>query len=449
MHFKTRPFKHQTQCLKDIGDRPYYALFLEPGLGKTKISIDLIANRKLQHSKYPTLVVCPNTLVDNWVDEVHKHSDLTCTTLTGTKSKRKDKLLGTYDIYIINYEGTRIIWRDLVDKRFSCLILDESTCVKNVTTKQSKACLEISRSVKNKYILSGTPIMNNPLDIFGQYRILDPSMFGTSYYRFKYRYAVWGGYGGYQVVKWVNMGEYNHRVASCCTHMTKDQCLDLPAKLYQTVKFDLPEDQQQVYADLKKGFIAEFRDAVVTAPVVLTRLMRFSQITAGFTKDVEGEEHDFTKNPKLDWLCDFVNNLDPKRKIVVFCRFTREIRLVEEALSKADITFVRVSGETKDRISVVKQFNSDDATRVFIGQLQTTGIGINLTSASYVVFMTNSYSYGERIQAEDRCHRIGQANNVTYIDLLYRGTIDVQILRTLKNKQSLANMVTKDLVRMV
>jgi SNF2 family DNA or RNA helicase len=108
MHFKTRPFKHQTQCLKDIGDRPYYALFLEPGLGKTKISIDLIANRKLQHSKYPTLVVCPNTLVDNWVDEVHKHSDLTCTTLTGTKSKRKDKLLGTYDIYIINYEGTRI-----------------------------------------------------------------------------------------------------------------------------------------------------------------------------------------------------------------------------------------------------------------------------------------------------------------------------------------------------
>jgi SNF2 family DNA or RNA helicase len=225
--------------------------------------------------------------------------------------------------------------------------------------------------------------------------------------------------------------------------------LDLPAKLYQTVKFDLPEDQQQVYADLKKGFIAEFRDAVVTAPVVLTRLMRFSQITAGFTKDVEGEEHDFTKNPKLDWLCDFVNNLDPKRKIVVFCRFTREIRLVEEALSKADITFVRVSGETKDRISVVKQFNSDDATRVFIGQLQTTGIGINLTSASYVVFMTNSYSYGERIQAEDRCHRIGQANNVTYIDLLYRGTIDVQILRTLKNKQSLANMVTKDLVRMV
>jgi len=211
----------------------------------------------------------------------------------------------------------------------------------------------------------------------------------------------------------------------------------------------LPEQQQKVYNDLKKGFIAEFRDTVVTAPVVLTRLMRFSQITAGFTKDVEGVEHDFISNPKLDWLCDFINNLDATRKVVVFCRFTREIRLVEQALSKHNITFVRVSGETKDRISIVKQFNGDDETRVFIGQLQTTGIGINLTAASYVVFMTNSYSYGERVQAEDRCHRIGQTKNVTYIDLLYRNSIDVSILRTLKNKESLANMVTKDLVRMV
>jgi len=215
------------------------------------------------------------------------------------------------------------------------------------------------------------------------------------------------------------------------------------------VKFDLPDVQQGVYTDLKKGFIAEFRDAVVTAPVVLTRLMRFSQITAGFTKDVEGEYHDFDTNPKLDWLCDFVNNLDVKRKVVVFCRFTREIQLVEKALSEHGITFVRVSGETKDRISVVKRFNSDDETRVFIGQLQTTGVGINLTSASYVVFMTNSYSYGERVQAEDRCHRIGQTKNVTYIDLLYRSSIDVSILRTLKNKESLATMVTRDLVRMV
>jgi len=246
------------------------------------------------------------------------------------------------------------------------------------------------------------------------------------------------------------MGEFTDRIASCSIYKTKDQCLDLPAKLYQVVKFDLPEDQLKVYTDLKKGFIAEFRDTVVSAPVVLTRLMRFSQITAGFTKDVEGVEHDFTSNPKLDWLCDFISNLEESRKVVVFCRFTREIQLVEEALQRSGITFVRVSGSTKDRIGCVKRFNSDTGgVRVFVGQLQTTGIGINLTAASYVVFMTNSYSYGERVQAEDRCHRIGQDKNVTYIDLLYKNTIDVNILRTLKNKESMAHMVTKDLIRMV
>jgi SNF2 family DNA or RNA helicase len=397
----------------------------------------------------PTLIVCPNTLIDNWVDELSKHSDLSCVTLTGTKAQREDKLMYTKDVYIINYEGARIMWKNLVLRRFKCLILDESTCVKNPQALQSKACLEISRSVPNRYILSGTPVMNNPLDIFSQYRILDPSIFGASYYRFKYRYAIWGGYNNYQVIKWVNMGEFNERVGRCAIYKTKDQCLDLPAKLYQTVKFDLPEPQQQVYTDLKKGFIAEFRDNVVSAPIVLTRLMRFSQITAGFTKDVEGEEHVFDENPKIDWLCAFINDIGEHNKTVVFCRFTREIQLVERALTEHGIKFVRVSGETRDRIERVKQFNTDPSIRVFIGQLQTSGIGINLTAASYCVFMTNSYSYGERVQAEDRCHRIGQTKNVTYIDLLFRNTVDINIYRTLQNKESLANMVTKELIKMV
>ena len=142
------------------------------------------------------------------------------------------------------------------------------------------------------------------------------------------------------------------------------------------------------------------------------------------------------------------NNLDKDNKVVVFCRFTNEIRLLERALDGSGVEYVRVSGETKDRIARVKQFNTDPRRRVFIGQLQIAGIGINLTSASYVVFMTNSYSYGERVQAEDRCHRIGQTKNVTYIDLLYRNTVDINIHRTLRNKESLASMVTKDLVKM-
>ena len=177
--------------------------------------------------------------------------------------------------------------------------------------------------------------------------------------------------------------------------------------------------------------------------------MRFSQITAGFTKDTEGIEHEFTKNPKVAWLTDFIDNLPVESKVVVFCRFRREIKMVEEALRAKDIGYTSVHGDVKDRIERVRKFNTLKDTRVFIGQLQTAGIGINLTSASYCVFMSNSYSYGERAQAEDRLHRIGQSKNVTYIDLLARGTIDERIHRILRKKESLAGMVTGDLVRMV
>lgn len=258
-----------------------------------------------------------------------------------------------------------------------------------------------------------------------------------------------GGYMNKQPIYWRNMDDLKRRVHSCAIRKTKDECLDLPDKLYQVVHIDMTDEQAEIYLKLKQDFIYEFKDVTVTAPIMLTRLMRFSQITAGFTKDVEGIEHEFKVNPKVDWLVEFISELPLTAKVVVFCRFRREISMVESALSSAFIGHTSVHGGIDDRIERVKKFNEDEETRVFIGQLQTTGMGINLTAASYCVFMSNSYSYGERVQAEDRTHRIGQTRNVTYIDILARNTVDVGIHRALKKKESLAGMVTGDLVKMV
>jgi len=449
MKFKTKCFDHQLECFNLIKDEAYYGLFAEPGLGKTKIALDVITYNIEKNKKYKALVVCPNTLVENWSDEIRKHSDLSCIMLLGSRSARLKKLSWDAQIYIINYESTRTLNKELRDKGFDHLILDESTAVKNFKSLQSKACYDISTVIKNKLIMSGTPIMNSPLDIFAQYKILDARIFGISYYRFRGRYAVMGGYMNKQPIQWRNLDDLKRRIYMCAVRKTKDECLDLPDKLYQVVHIDITKEQQEVYTKLKQDFIYEFKDAVVTAPIVLTRLMRFSQITAGFTKDTEGIEHEFKKNPKVDWLIDFIDGLPHKAKVVVFCRFRREIAMVEQALRKLSIGYVSVHGGTDERIEKVKQFNTDDNTRVFIGQLQTAGIGINLTSASYCVFMSNSYSYGERVQAEDRTHRIGQTRNVTYIDILARGTIDEKIHRLLKKKESLAGMVVGDIVKMV
>lgn len=441
MSIKTKLFEHQKEGFERFKDEPYGALFFECGLGKTLTAIAIIDYRKARKPGYKTLVVCPNTIVENWKDEVEMHTDMSSLPLVGTKQRRTKILKETSDVYIINYESARILYKELIDKEFDCVVLDESTAVKNPKSLQSKACYDICRVSRDKLILTGTPIMNNPLDMFGQYRCLNINIFGPSFYAFRHRYAIMGGYMQYQVVQWINMEEFRQRVGACALRKTKEECLDLPDKLYQTVRLDLPQEQDKVYKALKTQFLAEFNESVITAPVVITRLMRFSQITAGFTKDVTGEEHGFTKNPKVDWLLDFLHNLEAGGKVIVFCRFLYELKSLCKALGDNNIGFVEVYGATTDRIERIKSFNTSPDIKVFVGQLQTTSLGVNLTSAQYAIFFSNSYSYGMRVQAEDRIHRIGQSKNVTYIDLVMRGTIDEGIHTTLKNKQSLSNMV--------
>jgi len=446
---KTELFDHQSDVLEMLKLEPYYGVFMEQGTGKTLTLIAYLDWVKKRNKTVTALVVCPNTITDNWLDEVSKHSDLSCIVLSGTKPTRLKRLTHEADVFIINYESTRILARELKEKKFDVLILDESQNIKHFKSLQSKACYDISQSIPKRYILTGTPVTQSPLDIFAQYRVLDPSIFGISFYRFRNRYAVMGGFMGKQPIQWRNMDSFKQRVFACAVRKTKAECLDLPDKLYQVIKLDLPDQQAHLYKTLKKEFIFEFSGAVVTAPIVLTRLMRFSQITAGFTKDVEGNEHEFEKNPKVTWLIDFLNDLPVTDKVVVFVRFKKEIAMLERAFGVHGIKSTAIHGAIKDRISRIKRFNEDKDTRVFIGQIQTAGVGINLTAASYCVFMSNSYSYGDRIQAEDRLHRIGQTRNITYIDLLMRNTVDVRIHSVLRKKESLAGMVTGDIVRMV
>jgi SNF2 family DNA or RNA helicase len=428
-------------------NQPYYGLFAEPGLGKTKIVLDILSNYKLTNPNMKALVVCPNTLVENWADEVVKHSDLSYVLITGTPSVKKSLITKEADVHVINYEATRTLWKELKAVGYDYLILDESTAVKNPKSQQAKACVEIAETCGRRIIMTGTPIMNSPLDLFAQYKVLDRSIFGVNYYRFRNRYAVMGGYMNKQAIGWKNMHDFKMRVFSCAIRKTKDECLDLPDKLYQVERIDLTPEQTKIYQKLKEEFIFEFKDVTVMAPTILTRLMRFSQITAGFTKDTEGVEHAFKINPKIDWLSNFIGGLDNHLKVVVFCRFRREISMCEEALRKLGIQSVSIHGDSTERIEKVKLFNTSPDIRVFIGQSQTAGIGINLTGGHYCIFMSNSYSYGDRVQCEDRLHRIGQDSNVTYIDLIARNTVDVAIHRALRKKENLANMVVGDIIK--
>ena len=444
---KTPLLKHQSSAVDLIANKTYYAMLWECGCGKTLGVIAIIACRKQRFPKYRTLVVCPSTLLENWQEEIDKHSNLSSVLLVGSKDKRIKLLSKVADIYIINYEGLRVI-EDKLKYKFNLIVFDESQNLKQHTSLQSKAGYAVAKTTPHRLILTGTPIYNHVLDIFGQYRVLSDNIFGSSFRVFRAKYALMGGYMGKQVITAINTEDLSHKMSLCSDMKTKDQVLDLPPRVYETVRVDLPDEQVKVYKQLKTEFLAMFNNKEVTGPVIVTRLMRFSQITAGFIKNIDGDEEPFKTNPKLDWLIDWLN--EHKHKVVIFVRFLKEIAELEGRLKKNGTNFVSIYGAITDRQSLVNKFNSDPDCRVFIGQIDTASAGINLQSASYCIFLSNSYSYGDREQAESRIHRQGQkAKSCTYIDVIARDTIDERILKVLRSKQSVANMLVADLKEVV
>lgn len=440
MAITTTLLKHQAEDLQIIKNKNFYAILYDCGCGKTLETLAIIDERKTRFPKYKTLVVMPNTLIENWMEEIAKHSDLTCVALRGTKDKRVALLSTPVDIFLINYEGARLIPDELMAAMFDLIVCDESQALKGHTTLQSKAVFRIAMSCPHRLILTGTPIHNSPLDCYGQFRVLSPDIFGNSYYKFRARYAVMGGFLDKQIIKYINMGDFKNKILKSSIIRRKEEVLDLPPRTYETVRVELTDDQRRMYNQLRDAFITEMKDAIITAPVVLTRLIRFSQITAGFYKDITGKETSYEKNPKQEWLVEWLK--EHGYKTVVFVRFIKELKDLEERLRKSNIQFVSIYGDVRDRIGRVNEFNNRSDIQVCIGQLDTAGQGINLQSASYCVFLSNNYSYGDREQAESRIHRQGQkAQNCTFIDVVYRETIDEKVLKILKRKENLANML--------
>lgn len=443
--FHLEPYKHQKVGLALCQRRKNFGLFMEMGTGKTKVILDLLGNYyKDGQVKRPSLIVAPVAVINNWKREATLNQPhLRVVVAQGTQGKKllaMDQVKqGLADVVVINYESLWRLAEDFSIEWFA-MVLDESTRIKHRGTQQAKAIIKLGRAASRKYIMTGTPAPNSPLELYNQIRFLDESVFGSSWYAFRDRYAIMGGYGGYQVLGWKNLPELTQKLASISYRVLKKDCLDLPEKVYKEYRMPMEKDQAKFYKELADDLITTIAGTDIVATVVLAKLTKLRQIASGFVYRDDGATINLDKNPKLDQLEILLQEIAPRHKVVIWTSFREELTLVSAICSKLGLKWVKLDGtiNAKERDNVVQNFQNDETVRVFIGQQHAGGIGITLTAADYCIFFSNDYSHEIRVQAEDRLHRIGQRNQVTYVDLIMKGTLDSTIRRMLTNKEQLA-----------
>jgi len=407
------------------------------------------------------LIVAPTSVCAVWPKEFDDYAAFpyTIRTLLGDKAKRLKELddlerfpYQHLKVAVINYEA---VWRDevfdaLLTYDADLIICDESQRIKTFDTAQSKAMHQLGDKARYKLILSGTPVQNQAVDIFSQYRFLDPTIFGDNFYAFRNRYCEMGGFNRKQIVRYRDLDTLIRKEHSIAYRVTKDEALDLPEQTFENRVVPMSKKERSIYDRLRRDSYAELDGGgTITATTVLTKLLRLQQFTGGFLVEDNAAQPRLVSRGKLDALEDILQDyvVEGRKKLVVFARFLPEIHEIEtlcqKVLGKAGMRAVTIYGDIKkeQRGDIVHQFQTDPATTVFVGQIDTAGTGITLTAADTCVYYSVNFNYAAYSQSLSRIHRIGQKNRCTYIHLVAEKTIDETILQALAKKEDLAKTV--------
>ncbi len=450
----TSLYAHQQAAYEIAVTLDHTALLMEQGTGKTLVAIAAAGHRYLQGQVKRLLVVAPLSVLSEWRRQFREHTAFPhrIEVLTGSMALRSRTLKDWEDtsglqVVVINYDGAWRMLEDLVEWKPDMVIADESQQIKNGQAQRSKALHILGKRTRYRMILTGTPVAQSPLDFFSQYKFLDPSIFGNSYVRFRDRYAIMGGYGGYQVVGYQNLEELAAKAHSIAYRVTKAEALDLPPIVNQTVYARLKATSQRAYDTMAQESLLKVGNGTVTAPIILTQMLRLQQITGGFIPTPGGEVAPIGTE-KLEALEETLDGLmDAGKKVVIFARFIPEIKAISERLTSSGINHVTLVGgvTSAGREEAIRQFQENPTVRVFLAQIATGGLGITLTAADTAIFYSVDYSLINYEQAKARIHRIGQTQKVTYINIVAEGTIDEEVLEALQGKLDLAHMVVDEL----
>ena len=462
---RAKLFRHQVRAanmaLIQLSSKPSagFGLLFEMGCGKTLTAIAIMGALYRQRKITRVLVVAPSSVCSVWPHDLAAFAAFPyeVRVLLGEKKQRLEALHSLTDypntanrllVAVINYEATHRegIFEALDGYAADLIICDESQRIKNPRAAQSRAVQMLGDRAACRLILSGTPVQNGAIDLYSQYRFLDPGVFGANFYAFRNRYCQMGGYGGHEVVGYQHMDELVKKEHSIALRVTKAECLDLPAETFVRRYVQLEPYACRLYNQIAQASCAALESGGhITAATVLTRLLRLMQLTGGFVQEDEADRPSAVSTAKLDALEDILDDyvLESGHKLVIFARFRAEINTICGLLAQRGIPFGVIDGNVpmEQRGAVVEDFQQNPDTMVFVAQIQTAGLGITLHAASAAVFYSLDFNYANYAQALARIHRIGQAHPVTYIHLLAEHTIDDQVLDALERKEDLARTI--------
>jgi SNF2 family DNA or RNA helicase len=461
--------------LAESRDATSFALFWEMGTGKTKLTLDTIAHLRSEGRIDAVVVVAPNGVHRNWIeDEIPKWFTLDVQPyawLSGKAGSQRharavDSLLvASFPFLAFSYEGLvteRAVkyLRKFFEKRRVFMVLDESTRIKTPAAKRTIKIVAAGRHAAYRRILTGTPVTNSPFDVYSQMKFLDPDFWKqrgfSTLAEFRNHFGIFKtmendrGQHWEQVVAFRNLSQLQALLAPVSSRVLKEDALDLPPKLYTKRYFDLSPEQIRVYREIRDEALTLLNSGeLVTAALAITRLLRLQQVTSNYlpVDDLgDGDQHMVSisdHNPRLDCLLELLEEIGGQA--IIWARFRRDIDQITEALTKAGRSCARYDGKvgSDGRVAAKNAFQKGDV-QFFVSNPAVGATGLTLTAARTVIYYNNSFKLEDRLQSEDRAHRIGQHHPVQYIDIVAPGTVDTHIVAALRNKINLASAVTGD-----
>jgi|TARA_R110002012_G_scaffold142311_3_gene300281 SNF2 family DNA or RNA helicase len=454
--FKTKPYQYQLEAFNEGKDRLHYAYFMEMGTGKTKVTIDNLAYLYHCNKINFALVVAPNTVYQNWKRELDIHCPISTSVFTYKVDKIKNFAFdeNKMNIFLMNVEAfSHKSGKTLANMLLGsyghkgCMVIDESTTIKNRTAIRTKNIIALGRKAKYRRILTGSPVTKSPLDLFSQADFLGNDLLKCSdnFYVFQATYCILRkitnstGRAFNLAVGFRDLDKLEKIVKSFSYRVRKKDCLDLPDKIYQKRIVQLGTKQRKIYDDFKENARIIIEDKTIEYNTKLTEIIKLLQVTAGFLKTEEGDIEEF-ENAKMKELLNVLE--ETEGKVIIWANWVHSLKMIIKELKKkyGNESVVAIYGEisSSEREKAVDEFQKNSETRFFVSNPQTGGYGLTLTEANTVIYFSNNYDLEQRQQSEDRAHRIGQENKVLYIDLVAEKTVDESVIRALNQKIKLS-----------